>query len=344
MAWADLPAVVAFPEHVDVSNAALIREQLLAALDRGAEVVIADMSATASCDHAGVDAIARAYQQAAIRHAELRLVATGPAVRRQLAAQGLDRLVPVYSSVEAAVAAGEPDGRDPLGHPAPPAAAPRWPVRPRAGSGPTSVNEMVLRRLIDALADGIVLADEDGRIVLANRRAAAMFGYSHSELAGQRVESLIPASLRDVHRLDRAAYALKPVARPMADRARLVGLRKDGTTLPVTITLSPVPTATWQFVLAVVRDATQEHRQDDLTDVVHGVIAEQAHHAGELLDRVVGNLLHVGLSLDTAAGQPAELARERISDALQRLDDTIQEIRDHVFRFRRPGSGGGLPW
>ena len=343
MAWADLPAVVAFPEHVDVSNAALIREQLLAALDRGAEVVIADMSATASCDHAGVDAIARAYQQAAIRHAELRLAATGPAVRRQLAAQGLDRLVPVYSSVEAAVAAGEPDGRDPLGHPAP-AAAPRWPVRPRAGSGPTSVNEMVLRRLIDALADGIVLADEDGRIVLANRRAAAMFGYSHGELVGRRVESLIPASLREAHRLDRAAYALKPVVRPMADRARLVGLRNNGTTLPVTITLGPVPTATGQFVLAVVRDATQEHRQDDLTDVVHGVIAEQAHHAGELLDRVVGNLLHVGLSIDTAAGQPAELARERISDALQRLDDTIQEIRDHVFRFRRPGSGGGLPW
>ena len=202
------------------------------------------------------------------------------------------------------MAAGEPDGRDPLEHPVPPAAAPQWPVRPRTGSGPTSVNETVLRRLIDVLADGIVLADEDGRIVLANRRAAAMFGYSHSELAGQRVESLIPASLRDVHRLDRAAYALKPVARPMADRARLVGLRKDGTTLPVTITLSPVPTATWQFVLAVVRDATQEHRQDDLTDVVHGVIAEQAHHAGELLDRVVGNLLHVGLSIDTAAGQP----------------------------------------
>jgi anti-anti-sigma factor len=344
VAWADLPTVVAFPEHVDVSNAAQIREQLLAALDRGAAVVIADMSATASCDHAGVDALALAYQKSAIRHAELRLVATGPAVRRQLAAQGLDRLVPVYSSVEAAVAAKEPDGRDPLGHPAPPTVPLRWPVRPRAGSGPGSVNETVLRRLIDALADGIVLADADGRIVLANRRAAAMFGYGHGELADQRVESLIPASLRDVHRLDRAAYALKPAARPMADRARLVGLRKDGTTLPVTITLSPVATATGQFVLAAIRDATQEHRQDDLTDLVHGMLAEQAHHAGELLDRVVGNLFHVGLSIDTATSQPAELARERISDALQRLDDTIQEIRDHVFRFRRPGSGGGPLW
>ena len=344
VAWADVPAVVAFPEQVDVSNAAQIGGQVLAAFDRGAAVVIADMSATASCDDAGVDALARAYQHAAVRRAELRLVATGPAVRRQLATQGLDRLVPVYSSVEAAVAAWEPHGQDHPGHLAPPTSAPRWPARPRAGSGPTSVNEMVLRRLIDALADGIVLADEDGRIMLANRQAAAMFGYRHGELAGQLVESLIPADLRDVHRLDRAAYALKPVARPMADRARLVGLREDGSTIPVTITLSPVPTATGHFVLAVVREATQEHRHDDLTDLVHGVLVEQAHHAEELLDRVTDSLFHVGLSLETAAGQPAQLARERISDALQRLDDTVGEIRDRVFRFRRPGGGGGPPW
>ena len=340
VAWADQRAVVAFPAHVDVSNAAQIREQLLAAFDRGAAVVIADMSATVRCDHAGIDAVALAYQQAAVRRADLRLVATAPAVRRLLAAQGLDRLVPVYSSVEAAVGAGEPDGPDP----APSAVAPQCSASPRAGSGPASLNEAALRRLIDALADGIVLADEDGRIMLANRRAAEMFGYSHGELAGQLVESLIPAGLRDVHRLDRAAYALKPVARPMADRARLVGLRKDGTTIPVTITLSQVPTATRHFVLAVVRDAAHEHGQDDLTDLVRAALAEQAHHAEELLDRVVGSLFHVGLSIDTAAGQPAELARERVSEALERLDDTIHEIRDHAFRFRRPGSGGGLPW
>jgi anti-anti-sigma factor len=339
VAWADQRAVVAFPEHVDVSNAAQIREQLLAAFDRGAAVVIADMSATVRCDHAGIDAVARAYQQAAVRRADLRLVATTRGVRRLLAAEGLDRLVLVYSSVEAAVAAGEPDALDALGHPAPSPAAPPWPTRPRAGSGPVSLNEAALRRLIDALADGIVLADEDGRIALANRRAAEMFGYSHGELAGQLVESLIPAGLRDVHRLDRAAYALKPVARPMADRARLVGLRKDGTTIPVTITLSPVPTATGHFFLAVVRDAAHEHGQDDLTDLVRAALAEQAHHAEELLDRVVGSLFHVGLSIDTAAGQPAELARERVSEALERLDDTIHEIRDHVFRFRRPGGG-----
>ena len=343
VAWAgQRAAVVTFPSHVDVSGAAQVGEQLLAVFDRGAAVVIADMSATASCDHAGIDAVAQAYQRAVVHRAELRLVATAPAVQRLLAAEGLDRLVPVYCSVEAALAAGEPDGPGPPGDPAPPPAAARRPTRPRAGPGSGSLDETVLRQLIDVLADGIVLADEDGRIVLANRRAAAMFGYSQGGPAGRPVESLMPASLRDGHRLDRAGYALRPVARPMADRARLVGLRQDGTTIPVTITLRPVPTASGHFVLAVVRDATREHGQDDLTDLVHGVLAERAHHAEDLLDRVVSSLFHVGLSIDTAAGQPAELARERVSEALQRLDDTIGEIRDHVFRSRRPG--GGPPW
>jgi anti-anti-sigma factor len=342
VAWTGRRAVVAFPEHVDMSNAAQIREQLLAVFDRGAVVVIADMSATVWCDYVGVDAVARACQRAAAFRAELRLVVTAPAVRRLLAAEGLDRLVPVYSSVEAAITAGEPDDL------APPIAASRSPARPQDGlengPGPAPLNETVLRQLIDALADGIVLAGEDGRIVLANRRAAEMFGYRPGELVGQLVESLMPAGLREAHRLDRAAYALKPAARPMADRARLVGLRKDGSTIPVTITLRPVPTASGHFVLAVVRDATQEHWQDDLVGLVGVVLAEQAQHAEDLLDRVIGSLFHVGLSLDTAAGQPAELARERISQALQRLDDTVREIRDHVFRSRRPGSDHRAAW
>jgi anti-anti-sigma factor len=342
VAWTGRRAVVAFPEHVDMSNAAQIREQLLAVFDRGAVVVIADMSATAWCDYIGVDAVARACQRAAVCRAELRLVVTATAVRRLLAAEGLDRLVPVYSSVEAAITAGEPDDI------APPIAASRSPARPQDGleNGPglAPLNETVLRQLIDALADGIVLAGEDGRIVLANRRAAEMFGYRPGELAGQLVESLMPAGLREAHRLDRAGYALKPAARPMADRARLVGLRKDGSTIPVTIALRPVPTASGHFVLAVVRDATQEHWQDDLAGLVRVVLAEQAQHAEDLLDRVIGSLFHVGLSLDTAAGQPAELARERISQALQRLDDTVREIRDHVFRSRRPGSDHRAAW
>ncbi len=59
-------------------------------------------------------------------------------------------------------------------------------------------------------------------------------------------------------------------------------------------------------------------------------------HSRELLDRVVASLFHAGLSLQAAAVLPADVARERISAALRHLDDTIHEIRDHIFRSRPP--------
>lgn len=184
---------------------------------------------------------------------------------------------------------------------------------------------------------GVALADGDGTMVLANRRLAAMFGYQPGELAGRPVEALIPVGLREAHRRERAAYAFKPVARPMADRARLVGVRRDGGTVPVTITLAPVPTADGQLVLAVVRDAAQARQRDDLAVLLRAA-AREAGDSRELLDRVVGSLFQAGLALEAAAGQPADVARERISEALRRLDDIIHEIRDHVFRSWRPGS------
>jgi len=341
-AWSDGRAVVTFPERVGVPVAARIGEQLLAALGSGAVTLVADMSATVWCDQAGVDAVARAYQRAAASQAELRLVICSPGVRRLMSAEGLDRLVPVYASLEAALAAGLPD-RSGAGEPGRAASAPAWPVwvetgRDDGSATPGRVTEaVVLRLLIDMLDEGVALADGDGTIVLASRRLAAMFGYQPGELAGQPVEALIPAGLRESHRRHRAAYALKPVDRPMADRARLVGARKDGSTVPVTITLAPVPAADGHLVLAVVRETAQPQQRDDLAVLLSAAAAQEAEDSRGLLDRVVASLFHAGLCLEGAADMPADVARERISQALRRLDDTIHEIRDHVFRSRRPG-------
>ncbi len=106
------------------------------------------------------------------------------------------------------------------------------------------------------------------------------------------------------------------------------------------ISLSPVPTASGHFILAVIRDATETRRREDLAALARAAASEQAHRGQELLDRVVGSLFQVGHSLQTAIDLPREAARERISEALGRLDDTIREIRDYVFTTR-PGSTAG---
>ena len=350
--WMGAQAVVTLPEHIDVSNAGQVREELLSVINRGADEVIADMAATISCDHAGADAVARAYQRAVVSGAQLRLVVTTQIVRRVLSLSGLDRLISIYPSLEAAIAAGTPPAVFPLapqrsrtetGSQLPPRASrarrgEQQAASPRNGPRTAAITPAVLWQVVNALTDGVALADDDGVLALVNRRLEDMFGYEPAELADRPVESLIPADLRAAHRNYRAGYAQAPKARPMGAGARLVGLRKDGATFPVEISLSPVPTATSRLTLAVIRDVTETRRREDLADLARAAVAEQAHRGQELLDQIVNSLFHVGVSLQAATDLPIDVARERIADAIRRLDDTIREIRDHVFAARGPGA------
>ena len=327
---------MALPERIDVSNAGEIREGLLSVINRGATVLIADLTATVSCDYAGSDAVVRAYQRAVLSGTRVRMVVTAQTVRRMLSLNGLDRLVSIYPSLEAAVLG--PDKAE-ANSQAPRRRAP-WAIhqqqaaRPSDGPDAPAISPAVLLRLIDALAEGVALTDDDGVLALVNRRLEDMFGYEHAELLGQPVETLIPADLRTAHRRDRGAYAQAPTARPMGAGARLVGLRKDGATFPVEISLSPVPTATSHLTLAVIRDVTEARRHDFADLARAAVAAEYVHHGQELLSRITNSLFQVGLSLQTAIDQPVDEARKRIAAALQCLDDTILEIRDNTFSTR----------
>jgi len=53
---------------------------------------------------------------------------------------------------------------------------------PRNWSGSAAITAVVLRELIDALADGVALTDDTGILALADRRLEEMFGYEHAEL------------------------------------------------------------------------------------------------------------------------------------------------------------------
>jgi anti-anti-sigma factor len=329
-------AIVVFPEHVDVSNVDQLRDRLVSVLSRGPAVLVADMTGTRSCDHAAVDAIARACQKAAVNGTQFRLVVAAPVIRRVLGIEGLDRLVPIFPSREAEAAAGSLAG-PPILPPQPDVRLPRSTRDPAPAAG---ITPAVLWHLIDALGDGLALTGEDGTIALVNRRCAELFGYQREELIGRPIDSLVPPDQRAAHQGYRARYTRAPRPRPMGERVRLAGLRKDGATIPVEISLSPVPTATEKFVLAVIRDAMQTRWRDDLADLALGVAADQWRSTKDLLDRVTQRLFQVGLSLQAAADLPGDVARERLSAALDRLDDAIHEMRDYAF-----SSGAeGPPW
>lgn len=73
--------------------------------------------------------------------------------------------------------------------------------------------------------------------------------------------------------------------------------------------------------------------------------ADQAARAGGPLDAVVHNVFLVGLMLQAAADLPGDIGAERITEALDRLDDVVRDVRERVLAGRGRGArpGGARP-
>jgi two-component system cell cycle sensor histidine kinase/response regulator CckA len=120
-----------------------------------------------------------------------------------------------------------------------------------------------LRRLLDSAPDAMVIAGNDGRIVLVNTQTEKLFGYTREELLGQPVEVLVPERFWKHHRAHRSNYMVNPQARAMGAGNELYGLKKDGTEFPVEISLSPQQTDEGILVSSTIRDITERKRVDD---------------------------------------------------------------------------------
>jgi formate hydrogenlyase transcriptional activator len=110
--------------------------------------------------------------------------------------------------------------------------------------------------LLESAPDAMVIVDCAGKIVFVNSQAERVFGYEPRELLGQPVETLIPEQVRHAHVRDRMEYSATPRTRPMGMGLELRGRRKDGSTFPVEISLSPIEDASGRFVASAIRDIT----------------------------------------------------------------------------------------
>lgn len=120
---------------------------------------------------------------------------------------------------------------------------------------------------IDALfryaAEGILIVDQHGDIVRINPSAEQLFGYEKDELLHRRIEVLIPDHFKHRHEGHRHQYTHSPHPRVMGSGIDLYAMRKDGTELPVEISLSPYRTEKGQFVIAFIVDNTLRKQAEE---------------------------------------------------------------------------------
>lgn len=85
----------------------------------------------------------------------------------------------------------------------------------------------IYRNLADSIADGIITIDECGNIMLANRAAESVFGYSATEMRGQNLSMLMPEHSRVKYEHTLARY-VETGKKGLNRTVEVLGRHKDG--------------------------------------------------------------------------------------------------------------------
>jgi PAS domain S-box-containing protein len=123
-----------------------------------------------------------------------------------------------------------------------------------------TLRELILQ--MDISPDALVIVDHAGNIVMVNEQAVALFGYSREELREQRLEMLLPERLHEIHTAHREHYFSAPRTRAMGAELQLFGRCKDGTEIPVDISLRPVLLEDELLVMGAIRDMSEQRRAE----------------------------------------------------------------------------------
>lgn len=150
------------------------------------------------------------------------------------------------------------------------------------------------RKVLEMAPEAVVLVDDSGTIVYANRRILEIFGYQPDQLEGQPLETLLPPNLRDMHRSHRKQYIRNPVTREMGQNLALEALHAEGRPFPVDIVLSPIEYGDERVVMAIIRDisdklAEKKRIERDLQE--KEVLLKEVYHRVKNNMQVIASLL-----------------------------------------------------
>jgi PAS domain S-box-containing protein len=210
-----------------------------------------------------------------------------------------------------------------------------------AAEAPVGISaEQLFRLVVEALPSGMIVADRTGTIVMLNAEVERLFGYERDELIGQSVDILVPAASRADHVRWSAEFMLNPVSRRIGSGRDLFGLRKDGSELPVEVSLNPLTTRNGAFVLCVIADISERKRAESRKDEF---VTTVSHELRTPLTALSGSL---GLLAGSAAGKLPDTAMRLLtiahknSQRLVRLINDILEVEkiessDVVFLLKR---------
>lgn len=205
-----------------------------------------------------------------------------------------------------------------------------------------------LRSILATVPDAMVVINEQGRIQSFSTAAETLFGYQSSEVIGQNVSLLMPSPYRDEHDAYLHRFLTTGERRIIGLGRTVTGMRKDGSTFPMELSVGEMHPGTGRFFTGFCRDLTERHRaeariQEQQQELLHmarftalGEMASTlAHEINQPLTAITNYLKGSRRLLEKSTEENAPMLRDAVEKAAEqalRAGDVIRHLRDFVAR------------
>lgn len=207
--------------------------------------------------------------------------------------------------------------------------------------------------LIENLPDGIVGINENGEIIIFNKKAEKIFGYSKEEIVGQKLDTLLPNRSIEGHSVKISNYFRNPNNRVMGStNTEFYGKAKDGRVFPILVGLSYYKSEVGAIAISSIIDITDLQAARD--EVSKLSLAIEQSPVSVVITDLNGNIEYVnpkftdltGYSIREVLGQNPRVLKsgEKTQEEYQKLWGNITRGESWRGEFHNRKKNGEYYW
>jgi len=192
------------------------------------------------------------------------------------------------------------------------------------------------RSIIKSAVDGIVVIDAYGRIEAFNPAAERLFGYAEREVIGRNVNMLMPAPYHEEHDTYLARYLATGVQKIIGIGREVPGLRKDGTTFPLHLSVGEMVVNGERRFTGILHDlSARVHIEAQLRE--QSTLARLGEMAAVIAHEVKNPLAGIRGAIQVIGGRLPEGSRDAAmtKEIVARID-ALNDLMKDLLLFARP--------
>ncbi len=201
-----------------------------------------------------------------------------------------------------------------------------------------------LEAIMNNAVDPIITIDEQGLIDSVNPATETVFGYTSSELIGRNIKLLMPSPYRIEHDTYLKNYCDTGIRKIIGVGREVSGLRKDGTTFPMSLAVSEIRLGARRLFTGMVRDITDlkkaEQVLEELNEQLELRVQKRTQQLRETQAELVRNekfstLGKVSGGIAHEIRNPLNAIKTSAYYLLNASNPTLTKSREHLERIDR---------